>query len=131
MAYMDLYGRNPDTIETAFDYPQPVMPLKRAPKTYLQLPAAANRIFGNPSLRVADGDDLVVALDPSSVYERTQRWKGIGGVSEQPAGPSVVRRFSNEYLDFAKDNPTAMTIGIVALTLIALGGMKVLGRLGG
>lgn len=112
MAYMDLYGRNPDTLETAFDYPQPVMPLKRAPKTYLQLPAAANRIFGNPSLRVADGDDLVVALDPSSTYERTQRWKGIGGIGGGPVPPTSWKdahplqySFMDNAIDLAKEQP--------------------------
>ncbi len=126
MAYMDLYGRNPDTLDTAFDYPQPVMPLKRAPKTYLQLPAAANRIFGNPSLRVADGDDLVVALDPSSTYERTQRWKGIGGIGEQP--PGLLRQGGSEFLDLAKNNPGMMTVGLICVTVAALMGMKVFGR---
>lgn len=80
MPYVSLYGRNPEVLETTFDYPSTSLPLRRAGPTYIKLPAAASRVFGNPGLRMSDGDDNVVALDPSSVYEYTQRWKGLGGV---------------------------------------------------
>lgn len=80
MAYIELYGRNPDTLATAFDYPRSVIPMAKAPPLYLTLPAAASRIFGRTNLRMHEADDNTVALDPRSTYERTERWRGLGGL---------------------------------------------------
>lgn len=123
-----LYGRSGDPAAN-FAYPGTQMPLTYGPRLYLTLPAEANRIFGDPNIHITELDHTVVALDPSSVYERTMRWKGMGGLG---AGePSQYKQLSNEYLDFAKGNPGMLMFGVGALTLAVLGFTKMFGRLGG
>lgn len=79
MPYIDLYGRSMDPRAT-FEYPSTTLPLPRAPKLFLTLPAAANRIFGEPSQRMVSIDETRVQLDPTSIYEYTERNKGLGGL---------------------------------------------------
>lgn len=114
MPYVSLYGRNPEVLETTFDYPSTSLPLRRAGPTYVKLPAAASRVFGNPGLRMSDGDDNVVALDPSSVYEYTQRWKGLGGVGDAEAKKDartwgekhpLQKSFVENVIDLADEQP--------------------------
>lgn len=133
MPYVSLYGRNPEVLETTFDYPSTSLPLRRAGPTYVKLPAAASRVFGNPGLRMSDGDDNVVALDPSSVYEYTQRWKGLGGMGDTEAKKDtrtwgekhpLQKSFVENVIDLAKEQP-ALTGMIVffgfALTMKLVG----------
>lgn len=132
MPYIDLYGRNPDPRAT-FGYPSTVMPLPRGPKLFVQLPAAANRIFGKPSQKMVMEEETRVQLDPTSIFEYTERNHGLGGLGGPgaPAGPDKpVRGFLQDFREMADNNPGMLYFGLGCLTIALLGGFKVLGRLG-
>lgn len=131
MAYIDLYGRNPDTLATAFDYPRSVIPMAKAPPLYLTLPAAASRIFGRTNLRMHEADDNTVALDPRSTYERTERWRGLGGLGVDKPTPTPqtapVRTVISEVAEYADKNKVFLgfvTAGMFLTLLMAMGTFK-------
>ena len=66
-----------------------------------------------------------MALDPSSVYERTQRWKGIGGVGSDTAPSSwkdkhpLQYSFMDNAIDLAKEQPwLTFAMMVMGTTLI-------------
>jgi hypothetical protein len=92
MPVLDLYGRSMDPRAT-FGYPSTVMPLPRGPKLFVQLPAAANRIFGTPSQKMVMEEETRVQLDPTSTFEYTQRNHGLGGLGD---GMNAAKTFADK-----------------------------------
>lgn len=129
MSYMDMYGRSCDQAAT-FDYPSTQLPLKRAGKLYVELPAAANRIFGVPQSRNRNADQTVVQLDPTSTYEyrsynpsddtppaiglggfgrKKRRLGGLGGLGEELTHEQVMERKKQDMKAWREMHPNLNT----------------------
>lgn len=141
MAYLDMYGRRADQ-EATFDYPSTQLPLKRVGKLYIELPAAANRIFGVPQSRNRNADQTVVQLDPTSTYEyrsfnpsddtppaiglggfgrKKRRLSGLGAVKTfKDKHPHVENTFSSLDTIMKDSAPTVITVVVLgAITLLS------------
>lgn len=132
-----LYGRNPDVQRTTFDYPQSVFPFSKTARerTFLTLPAAANRIFGNPDLRMLDGDDVTVQLDPTSTYEYTGRWKGIGGLGDTASikvpfkdKHELIYKADTTIIDLMRDNPAMSGLVLLCAAAAFIGGERIIAK---
>lgn len=68
MPIIDLYGRNPDTLRTAFAYPSPLVedtPLEPGAR-YFYKPPESNPVFGVECEYAPDAESTVVLRDPSN-----------------------------------------------------------------
>lgn len=82
MPVIDLYGRNPDTLRTAFAYPSPLVedtPVEPGARYFFK-PPESNPVFGVEHDYAPDAESTIVLRDPSNPrYTGSRETGGMGG----------------------------------------------------